>query len=166
MIAYDSHLMISNITHRKATINDLDEIIHLLMEDELGKTREHINAGLDQQYIDAFHRINSDPNQYLMVVELGREIIATCHLTMMPSLTFTGSTRMQIEAVRVAEKYRGQKIGEWMMKAAIHYGKENGAAIIQLTTNKKRPRAKRFYEALGFEASHEGMKLYCELDRK
>jgi ribosomal protein S18 acetylase RimI-like enzyme len=97
-----------------------------------------------------------------MVVENGDEIIGTCHLTIMPSLTFIGSTRMQIEAVRVAGKYRGQKIGSWMFDQAISYAKENDVSITQLTTNKKRPKAKRFYEKLGFEASHEGMKLYLE----
>jgi ribosomal protein S18 acetylase RimI-like enzyme len=95
-----------------------------------------------------------------MVVENKDEIIGTCHLTIMPSLTFIGSTRMQIEAVRVADKYRGQKIGSWMFDQAIAYAKSMGVAIIQLTTNKKRRQAKKFYEKLGFEASHEGMKLY------
>lgn len=71
-----------------------------------------------------------------MVVEGSGKIVATCHLTIMPSLIFTGSTRMQIEAVRVTEKYRGQKIGEWMMNAAIAYAKSKGATILQLTTNK------------------------------
>ncbi len=97
-----------------------------------------------------------------MVVESNREIVATCHLAIMPSLTFTGATRMQIEAVRVAEKYRGKKIGEWMMNAAITYAKSKGATILQLTTNKKRLRTKNFYEKIGFEASHEGMKLYLK----
>ncbi|NDB86089.1 MAG: GNAT family N-acetyltransferase [Alphaproteobacteria bacterium] len=73
-----------------------------------------------------------------------------------------GSTRMQIEAVRVAGRYRGQKIGIWMFDQAISYAKENDVSIVQLTTNKKRPKAKHFYENLGFEASHEGMKLYLE----
>ena len=95
-----------------------------------------------------------------MVVENGDEIISTCHLTIMPSLTFIGSTRMQIEAVRVIQKYRGQKIGEWMMQEAMEYGKSKGASIIQLTTNKQRTSAKHFYEKLSFEATHEGMKLY------
>ena len=85
-----------------------------------------------------------------MVVEGFNEIIGTCHLIIMPSLTFTGKTRMQIEAVRVSEKYRGQQIGQLMMEQAISYGKERGAKIIQLTTNKYRPRAKKFYESLGF----------------
>lgn len=154
--------MIQSLTYRKATIDDLSAIVGLLLEDQLGQTRESKKPELNQSYVDAFHKINADPSQYLMVVESDKEIVATCHLTIMPSLTFTGSTRMQIEAVRVAEKYRGQKIGEWMMDAAIAYAKSKGATILQLTTNKKRPRAKTFYEKIGFESSHEGMKLYLK----
>ncbi len=150
----------NNLTHRKAKIADLPHLVDLLLEDELGASRESRSAELDENYIKAFHKIDSDPNQYLMVVENGDEIIGTCHLTIMPSLTFIGSTRMQIEAVRVAGKYRGQKIGSWMFDQAISYVKKHDVSIIQLTTNKKRPKAKHFYEKLGFEASHEGMKLY------
>ena len=151
-----------NLTHRKARITDLPRLIELLLEDELGSTRESKSAELDENYIKAFHKIDSDPNQYLMVVESGDEIIGTCHLTIMPSLTFVGSTRMQIEAVRVVDKYRGQKIGSWMFDQAISYAKDMGVSIIGFTTNKKRAQAKHFYEKLGFEASHEGMKLYLE----
>ena len=154
--------MIQSLTYRKAVINDLNAIVNLLLEDELGQTRESKKPELNQNYVDAFHRIDDDLNQYLMVAESNREIVATCHLTIMPSLTFTGATRMQIEAVRVAEKYRGKKIGEWMMNAAITYAKSKGATILQLTTNKKRLRTKNFYEKIGFEASHEGMKLYLK----
>ena len=152
--------MHNNLTHRKAVLNDLPVLIALLLEDELGSARESKSAKLDENYIKAFHKIDSDPNQYLMVVENSDEIIGTCHLTIMPSLTFIGSTRMQIEAVRVAGKYRGQKIGSWMFDQAILYAKQHEVSIIQLTTNKKRPKAKHFYEKLGFESSHEGMKLY------
>lgn len=152
--------MIQNLTHRKATMNDLKAIVTLLVEDELGQTREQLSQELDQCYIEAFQRIDADPNQYLMIVIKGEEIVGTCHLTIMFSLSFTGAVRMQIEAVRVSEKYRGQRVGEWMINAAIDYGRSKGAAIFQLTTNKKRARAKQFYEKLGFEASHEGMKLY------
>jgi N-acetylglutamate synthase-like GNAT family acetyltransferase len=152
----------TNLTCRKARIADLSSLIELLLEDELGQMRESRSTELDENYIKAFHKIDSDPNQYLMVIENGDEIIGTCHLTIMPSLTFIGSTRMQIEAVRVAGKYRGQKIGSWMFDQAISYAKEHDVSIIQLTTNKKRPKAKNFYEKLGFEASHEGMKLYLE----
>ena len=152
--------MSSQLGHRKATIHDLRAIITLLIEDELGQTREHLKSTIDQNYIDAFHRIDADPNQYLMIVSSGKDIVGTCHLTIMPSLTFTGSTRMQIEAVRVSAKHRGQKIGEWMMHAAMDYAKSKGATILQLTTNIKRPRAKEFYERLGFETTHAGMKYY------
>ena len=152
----------NNLTHRKARIADLPRLMELLLEDELGASRESKLATVHENYIKAFHKIDSDPNQYLMVVENGNEIIGACHLTIMPSLTFIGSTRMQIEAVRVAGKYRGQKIGSWMFDQAISYAKENDVSIVQLTTNKKRPKAKHFYEKLGFEASHEGMKLYLE----
>ncbi len=154
--------MIENFIQRKASINDLKSIVALLVEDELGSTRDHLSEELDPKYLNAFKLIDKDPNQYLMVVEKDNQIIATCHLTIMPSLTFTGSTRMQIEAVRVSEKLRGQKIGEWMIERALEYGRENNVGIIQLSTNKKRPRAKNFYEKLGFEASHEGMKLYLK----
>lgn len=154
--------MILNLSHRKATLHDLPTIVKLLVEeDALSQSRELYTPGaLDERYIQAFHKIDHDAAQYLMVVEQEKEVVGTCHLTLIPSLTFIGASRLQIEAVRVAHAYRGQKIGEWMIHQAIAYGKAQGAAIIQLTTNKKRLRAKSFYEKLGFEASHEGMKFY------
>ncbi|MBN8512598.1 MAG: GNAT family N-acetyltransferase [Rickettsiales bacterium] len=150
----------NTLTHRKAKITDLPGIIELLLEDELGQTRESKSIHLDENYIQAFHKIDSDSNQYLMVACDGDKIVGTCHLTIMPSLTFIGSTRLQIEAVRVALQHRGEKIGHGMFDQAISYAKEHDVSIIQLTTNKKRSRAKNFYEKLGFKASHEGMKLY------
>ncbi len=110
-------------------------------------------------YVAAYRLIEADPNQYLMVVTLGTAIVGTCHLTVMPSLTFTGTTRLQIEAVRVAADYRSKRIGQWMIDSAIDYGKSRGANLLQLTTNKQRTKAKQFYERLGFVASHEGMKM-------
>lgn len=148
------------LIQRKAKQSDLREIISLLLQDELSKAREELSEELNNRYIEAFERIDVDPNQYLMVVEMEKRIVATCHLTIMPSLTFIGSTRMQIEAVRVRDEYRGQKIGEWMIKQAIIYGKSCGASIFQLTSNKKRNGVIKFYEKLGFESTHEGMKLY------
>lgn len=152
--------MTNQLTHRKATIHDLRTIIHLLLDDTLGKTREQLDDTIDNRYIEAFHRIDADPNQYLMIVNLDDEIVGTCHLTIMPSLTFTGSNRMQIEAVRVSATHRGQKIGEWMMNTAVDFAKSHYVSMIQLSTNKERPRAKQFYERLGFKATHEGMKFY------
>ena len=128
-----------NLTHRKAQIADLKTIVALLADDKLGESREQSSNDLSQQYIDAFHAINKDSNQYLMVLCIGTKIIGTCHCTLMPSLTFTGSTRMQIEAVRVHSDARGQNIGQQMMELAMSWGKEHGAKIFQLTTNKEKP---------------------------
>jgi N-acetylglutamate synthase-like GNAT family acetyltransferase len=151
-----------NLTHRKAKLTDLPRLIELLLDDELGKTRESHSAHMNDHYINAFHKIDKDPNHYLMVIENSDKIIGTCHLTIMPSLTFIGSTRMQIEAVRVSAQYRGNKIGTWIINQAISYSKEHDVSIIQLTTNKKRAEANHFYEKLGFESSHDGMKLYLK----
>jgi ribosomal protein S18 acetylase RimI-like enzyme len=155
----------NKLLQHKAKLEDLPSIIALLIEDDLGQHRELQGAQLDPRYVDAFNRIDTDPNQYLMVVTSTKEIVGTCHLTLMPSLTFIGSMRLQIEAVHVAAKHRGQKIGEWMMNAAFEFAKSNNASIIQLTTNKQRTRAKQFYERLGFEATHEGMKKYLSHKR-
>ena len=151
-----------NIIHRRAKIDDLKEIVSLLADDKLGRTREQAGSEMTQEYLDAFAKIDSDPNQYLMVLENDGAVIGTCHLTLMPSLTFSGSTRLQIEAVRVNSSIRGQNLGQQMIEFAINWGKEQGATIIQLTTNKERLDALRFYEKLGFKATHEGMKLYLE----
>lgn len=153
-------VMYNNYIVRKARLNDLSSIIALLIEDDLGQLRESSFIEMNEHYLNAFHKIDSDINQHLMVIESNTEIIATSHLTIMPSLTFKGSTRMQIEAVRVAEKYRGQKIGHFMFEQAIVYAKQHEVKIIQLTTNKHRLKAKNFYEQLGFQSTHEGMKLY------
>ncbi len=153
-------LMIPHITMRRAEPKDLPFIIELLAHDPLGKTREITSEKIDPRYLSAFTRIMNDPNQFLMVVIHDEQVIGTCHLTLLPSLTYVGSTRMQIEAVRIAEGYRGQKIGEWMFGEAIKIAKNHAVTIIQLTTNAERPEAKRFYEKLGFQASHIGMKLF------
>jgi len=152
--------MSKNLSYRKATKEDLVHIIALLIEDDLGKTREVSGSKVDATYLKAFELIDKDPNQYVMICVMDKLIVGTCHLTIMPSLTFKGSIRMQIEAVRVSAQMRGQNIGEHMINYAIEYGKSRGATIIQLMTNKQRPRAKNFYERVGFEATHEGMKLF------
>lgn len=83
------------------TINDLRTIVSVLIQDEFGKNKEHLSKELDQRCINAFHKINNDPNQYLMLICEEERVLGTCHLTLLPSLTFIGSMRMQIEAVRV-----------------------------------------------------------------
>lgn len=147
---------------RKAKIDDVQEIITLLLDDELGKSREATDNNALPKYIAAFHRIDNNPDQYLMVIDKDGKIIGTCQLTIMPHLLYQGALRMNIEAVRIASEYRGQGIGEWMMQQVINLAKEKNVTMLQLTTNKKRTRAKVFYEKVGFEASHEGMKLHLD----
>jgi ribosomal protein S18 acetylase RimI-like enzyme len=150
----------SPFVFRKATLVDLEEIVQLLADDDLGKEREKPMSKMNPAYKTAFDQILADPNQLLMVVEKDKRVAGTCHLTLMPSLTFQGSLRMNIEAVRVDSSLRGQGIGEWMFDRVIGLAKVEGCKIIQLTTNKNRMDALRFYEKLGFKATHEGMKLY------
>jgi GNAT superfamily N-acetyltransferase len=145
------------IIFRKAFETDLSRIIEMLHNDILGKDREVSDNFAN--YKKAFDEIMADKNNFLMIIELEKEVIGTCHLTIMPSLTLQGSKRMNIEAVRVDEKFSGQGIGSWMMKKAIEFAKNNEVKILQLTTNKKRLDAHRFYERLGFEKTHEGMKM-------
>jgi ribosomal protein S18 acetylase RimI-like enzyme len=148
-----------NVIFEKADISHLQEIVKLLIEDDLGKARESLSGESFKQYKKAFKKISEDKNQYLAIGKIGDEIVATCHLTIMPSLTLQGSTRLQIEAVRVKIEWRGKKIGEKMIDFVKDFAVKNDCNLIQLTTNKSRDDAKRFYERVGFEASHIGMKL-------
>ncbi|MCI5057749.1 MAG: GNAT family N-acetyltransferase [Flavobacteriales bacterium] len=151
---------VNNFTLRSAEEKDLSEIIRLLIEDDLGTTREHFSDPLLPSYREAFRAIRKDNNQLLLIVEYHNQVIGACHLTFMPSLSFKGSWRLNIENVHVDKKFQNQGVGKWMLKKAMDLGRERGCKIVQLTTNKKRFRAKAFYEKLGFEATHEGMKLY------
>jgi ribosomal protein S18 acetylase RimI-like enzyme len=152
--------MTHNLTLRSAEEKDLPAIISLFIEDELGVTREKLADPLPQSYFDAFQEIVADKHQLLLVVEENGIVIGTCHLTVMPSLSFQGSRRLNLENIHVDKRFQGQGVGTWMIQQAIAVGREKGCKIIQLTTNKKRSRAKIFYEKLGFVASHVGMKLY------
>jgi GNAT superfamily N-acetyltransferase len=145
---------------RKATRQDVPSIIQLLANDVLGQARERYADPLPETYYDAFERIDTDPNQELIVVEGNEnEIIGTLQLSFIPYLTYQGGIRAQIEAVRIREDRRGERLGQQMFEWAIERARERNAHLLQLTTDKQRPDAMRFYEKLGFKASHEGMKL-------
>lgn len=149
------------INFRKAQREDVKHIVAMLANDKLGKLREDYRDPLPDTYYQAFEAIDSDPNQELMVVENTElEVIGTLQLSFIPYLTYQGGVRAQIEAVRIREDMRGGGIGEMLFRWAIDRAREKGAHVLQLTTDKKRPEAKRFYEKLGFQASHEGMKLH------
>lgn len=148
------------MTIRKAKKEDVPAIVKLIANDQLGSLREDFQDPLPEKYYSAFDNIHADPNQHLMVVESDqKEIIGTLQLSFIQYLTCQGGMRAQIEAVRIREDQRGRGLGKKMFRWAIAKSKEKGAHLLQLTTDKQRPEALRFYERLGFEASHEGMKL-------
>lgn len=150
------------LTYRLACETDLIDIVRMLSDDELGAAREAFRVPLPTAYLQAFQRIVSDTQQELTVVEAEGKLIATFHLSFIQYLTYQGGTRAQIEAVRVKSGYRGQGIGTEIFEYASQRAKARGAHVLQLTTDKKRPEAKRFYESLGFVASHDGMKLHLD----
>ena len=146
---------------RKATKNDLLQIVEMIADDQLGKTRENYQIPLPVEYLNAFEKINSDENQELIVVENeDLEIIGTLQLSFIQYLTYHGGIRAQIEAVRIRNDKRGLGIGKIMFEWAINRAKARKAHLLQLTTDKKRPKAIKFYEKLGFKQSHEGMKMH------
>jgi GNAT superfamily N-acetyltransferase len=146
---------------RKATENDIMAIVEMLADDQLGQIRENFQKPLPNEYLKAFENINSDSNQELIVIEdESSEIIGTLQLSFIQYLTYRGGIRAQIEAVRVRKDKRGLGIGKTMFEWAIYRSKERNAHLLQLTTDKKRPGAIKFYEDLGFKPTHEGMKMH------
>lgn len=147
---------------RRATKKDVPFIVKMMANDKLGKFRENYQEPLPETYYEAFEIINSDPNQELMILENENnpEILGTFQLTFIPYLSYQGRLRAQIENVMVREDLRGQGIGQNIFEWAIKRAKERNAHLLQLTSDKKRPRVLKFYEELGFIASHEGMKLH------
>lgn len=144
---------------RQARESDIPELVNLLADDDLGAAREDVSLPLNQRYPDAFRSIERDPNNELTVVESDAVLVGMLQLTFIPYLTHTGSWRCLIEGVRIARDYRGQGLGSRFIDWAIARAGERNCGIVQLTSDKKRPDALRFYAALGFEAIHEGFKL-------
>ena len=151
--------MNKNVRLRFATLDDLAEIVRMLADDFLGGTREKPDETISENYIRSFQEIDNDPNNELMVAELDGNIVGTFQLIYTPSLSFQGGKRCTIESVRVGSSLRGQGIGREMMLLAIARAKDKGCVSMQLTTHKGRENAHRFYERLGFENTHFGMKL-------
>lgn len=142
---------------RRATEADVPELVALLADDELGAARE---SGDLAAYLAAFRQIDQDRNQFLVAAhdEAGT-LVATMQLTIIPGLSRGGTMRLQIEAVRTATAVRGSGLGAALLQWAHTYGKRHGATLAQLTSDKSRTDAHRFYAALGYEATHEGFKL-------
>ncbi len=147
------------IDFREASRSDIARLVALLADDELGATREDNSQPLNPRYLDAFDAIDKDPNNELIIVEKADELVGMMQLTFIPYLTHTGSWRCLIEGVRVARSHRGKGAGRRMIEWVIERARERQCGIVQLTSDKQRPEALRFYRSLGFNATHEGFKL-------
>jgi ribosomal protein S18 acetylase RimI-like enzyme len=147
------------LTFRKAAEQDLDSIVKMLSDDILGSKRERYEQPLPISYIKAFRAIDTDPNNELIVACLQEEVVGVQQITFTPYITHQGGWRATVEGVRTASAVRGQGAGTELIQYAIQRAKDRGCHLIQLTTDKQRPEALRFYEKLGFHATHEGLKL-------
>jgi GNAT superfamily N-acetyltransferase len=148
-----------NLTFRRATEADVPDIIKMLADDKLGASREALGAESLPRYLDAFRAIDADANQFLLVVDDGSEVVGTLQLTFIAGLARGGLKRGLVEAVRVSSDRRGEKIGEAMFAWVLEKCRVEGCGIVQLTTDKSRTDAHRFYDRLGFEPSHIGYKM-------
>ncbi|MFN3686767.1 N-acetyltransferase family protein [Salinarimonas sp.] len=147
------------VTMRDATRADLPDLVRMLADDPLGASREGSAEPLDPAYEAAFAAIAAAPGERLLVAEREGRAIGMLQLSLIPGLSRRGMTRAQIEGVRVAAEHRGAGIGEALVRHAIAIARAAGCGLVQLTTDKSRTDAHRFYARLGFVASHEGMKL-------
>jgi ADP-ribose pyrophosphatase YjhB (NUDIX family)/ribosomal protein S18 acetylase RimI-like enzyme len=150
-----------DVVLRRATADDVQAVVGLIADDQLGATRED-PADLTA-YLRAFAAIDADPSQLLVVVAEGAAVVGTMQLSFIPGLSRGGAMRGQVEAVRVAASHRGRRLGEQMIRWAVDESARRGCALVQLTTDKSRVDAHRFYERLGFTASHEGFKMSLDV---
>jgi GNAT superfamily N-acetyltransferase len=148
-----------NLIFRRATEADVPAIIRLLADDMLGSSREALEAESLPQYLDAFRVVDADANQFLLIVDDRSGIVGTLQLTFIAGLARGGLKRGLVEAVRVASDRRGEKIGEAMFAWVLEKCRRENCGIVQLTTDKSRTDAHRFYDRLGFEPSHIGYKM-------
>ena len=149
----------TEITFREAKAEDLERIVEMLSDDLLGSKRERFELPLPSSYEKAFKAIDADPNNELVVVNHKGKIVGVLQITFMPYITHQGGWRATVEGVRISSDVRGMGVGSQMIEYAIARAKERGCHLIQLTTDKQREDALRFYERLGFNATHEGFKM-------
>ncbi len=141
---------------RRAAAGDVPAIVALLTDDPLGAGRESADPA---PYAAAFAAVAADPAHLLVVADDGGSVVGTLQLSFLPGLSRGGALRAQVEGVRVAAAARGRGLGEAMLRWCADEARRRGAALVQLTTDVRRPDARRFYERLGYVASHVGMKL-------
>ncbi len=144
----------------RAELCDLNEIVRLLQDDTLGQSRESVSEDDFNNYERVFKELYESQYFDVFVMKQGEEIIGCYQMMYLPHLSFKGIKRGQVESVRVRADLRGKGLGTQLMKHVIQIAKENGCGILQLTSNKQRVEANKFYRNLGFEPTHDGYKLY------
>lgn len=147
---------------REARFEDLPRIIRMIDEDDLGTTGDRYTEPLMKCYEDAFREITEDKNSVILVICVCGSVFGSLQLTFTRYLSHMGGLRATIENVHAASDMQGRGLGTKLMNAAIDLAKKRGCRIVQLTTNKTRKDAHRFYHRIGFESTHEGMKLYLK----
>ncbi|WP_407354317.1 GNAT family N-acetyltransferase [Luteimonas sp. R10] len=147
------------VRFRDAVRDDLPAIVAMLADDPLGAARESAQDPFASHYVRAFEAIERDPNQRLVVGEDAQGANAVCQITLVPGLSRNGATRALLESIRVASRCRGQGMGERLLRHVLDVARASGAGIVQLTSDRSRGDAHRFYQRLGFEPSHVGFKM-------
>lgn len=153
-------LELNELSFREATHDDLPTLVAMLADDSLGAAREIVSDPVDRRYEEALAAVQRDPNNQILVVEDQQQILGTFQLTFLPNLSRLGAWRCQIEGVRIQASFRGQGLGKWMIQEGIRRAKERNCLLVQLTSDKRRQDALKFYQDLGFEPTHEGFKLF------
>ena len=148
------------IVFRRASRDDVPAIVRMLADDPLGARREAYTLPLPESYYRVFEAIDRDANNELVVAEIEGNVIGVLQMTFIPYMTYGGSWRALIEGVRISSEFRSSGIGRKLFAWAIDRARQRGCHLLQLTSDKARPDAIRFYESLGFVASHEGLKLH------
>ncbi|MEU3039041.1 GNAT family N-acetyltransferase [Streptomyces griseoaurantiacus] len=142
---------------RPATEDDVPAIVDMLADDPLGAARESPDDL--SPYLAALKRLSGDPHQHVVVAVQDGRVVGTLQLTLIPGLSRKGATRSIIEAVRIHADARGGGLGSRLIEWAVDQSRREGCQLVQLTSDASRTDAHRFYERLGFTASHVGFKL-------
>ncbi len=151
--------MSAPLSFRRGTAADLPAVVAMLADDALGAARERAERPLPASYVEAFAAMERQGGNSLLIGELSGEIVACLQLIILPGISLQGATRAQIEGVRVASAYRGRGFGAALVREAMSHARAAGCTHMQLSSNVSRTDARRFYERLGFVASHVGMKV-------
>lgn len=145
-----------DLNFREAKLDDLERVVELIADDAVAARR---TGSYGEPHLRAFEAIAASPDNELVVAESDGAVIGVMQLTYIPGISRNGASRLLVEAVRVSSELRGQGIGRLLMEHAHERGRARGCVLAQLTSDKQRPDAHRFYRSLGYEQSHEGFKL-------